>query len=64
METVRIYLHSDDQHMVMLKAGTCVIVPFSLYGHSQTLGVARVEAVLKVHVSLCQPVVQCISNKG
>lgn len=49
-------LHTDILHGVVLKAGTCVLVPFGLYGRPQTLGVARVEAVLKVmspFVSLC-----------
>lgn len=48
MEAVSVCLQSDDQHGVMLKAGTCVLVPFGLHGQPQTLSVARVEAVLKV----------------
>ena len=41
-------LREDDRARVTLRTGTCVLVPYRLFGRAQALGVARIEAVLQV----------------
>ena len=48
VEAVRVLLHEDDRARVTLRRGTCVLVPYSLYGRPPSLAVAHIEAVLQV----------------